>query len=174
MVELIPKPAAALPAWQKILFYLSLLLPLVMVLAYFILDFSHERAEATLRDLEELLIREKTPEEIALEEKVFGYQRRIEDFSRLIYHHIYPSNFFEFIKKNTHPQVWFPRVDLDPVRGDVRLAAETANFITLDQQLQIFEAHPKVLNLTLTEFGIGEGGRINFGLHLELDPGLFR
>jgi len=146
----------------------------VMILAYFILDFSFKRAEATLRDLEELLIREKTPEEIALEEKVLGYQGRIRDFSRLIHHHIFPSNFFKFIEENTHPQVWFSQTDLDPVKGSVKLAAETANFITLHQQLQIFEAHPKVLNLTLTTIGIGEGGRVNFDLHLELDPGLFR
>jgi len=146
----------------------------MVVLAYFILNIYLNRAEATLKNLEETLAKEKTVEEIALEKEVSGYQRKIEDFSKLINRHLFPSKFFEFIEKNSHPQVWFSKLDLNPRKGEANLSGETENFVVLYQQLQILRANPKVLNLNLVKIAIGKEGRVNFDLNLNLDPGLFK
>jgi len=174
MVQIIPKPAERAPVWQNILLYFSFGLLLIAVLAYFILDIHLNRTETALKNLEETLAKEKTAEEIALEKKVFGYQRKIEDFSKLIDRHLFSSKFFEFIEKNSHPQIWFSNLDLNPRQGEVRLTGETENFVVLYQQLQILRANPLVKNLDLVKIAIGKEGRVNFDLNLDLDPGLFK
>lgn len=174
MVEIIPKTAAKLPLWQNILFYFSLVLLSVAVLAYFILVFSLKKAETTSENLEEILAKEKTVEEVVLEKEVFDYQKKIKDFSKLINLHLFSSNFFEFIEKNTHPQIWFSKLDLNPRKGEASLSGEAENFTVLHQQLQIFRADPKVLNLNLVKIAIGKEGGVDFGLNLGLDPSLFK
>jgi hypothetical protein len=174
MVEIIPKTEVKMPAWQNISLYLSFGLLLMAVLAYFILNIYLDRAETTSKNLEETLAKEKTAEEIALEEEVLDYQRKIEDFSKLIGRHLFPSKFFEFIEKNSHPQVWFSKLDLNPKEGEVNLTGETDNFVVLYQQLQTFRANPLVRNLDLVGIAIGKEGRVNFGLNLDLDPSLFK
>jgi len=174
MVEIIPKPAAKLPNWQNILFYFSFGLILMVVLTYFILDIYLNKAETTSKNLEETLAREKTAEEIVLEKEVFGYQRKIEGFSKLINQHLFSSKFFEFIEKNSHPQVWFSKLDLNPVKGEAKLTGEAENFTILHQQLQILRANPLVKNLNLVKITIGKEGRVNFELNLDLDPDLFK
>ncbi len=174
MVEIIPKPAEKPPLWQNILFYFSLGLLLMTVLTYFILGNYLKKAETTLQNLEETLAKERTIEEIAMEREVFGYQKKIGDFSKLINLHLFSSNFFEFIEKNSHPQIWFSKLSLNPRRGEVELSGEAENFATLHQQLQIFRTNPSVKNLNLVQIAIGKQGRVNFGLNLSLDPGIFK
>ncbi|MDI6602653.1 MAG: hypothetical protein QME57_00845 [Patescibacteria group bacterium] len=174
MVEIIPKPGVKVPYWQNILFYFSLGLFLMVVLSYFILNIYLNRAETTLKKLEEALAKEKTAEEIALGKEIFGYQKKIENFSKLINRHLFGSKFFEFIEKNTHPQIWFSNLDLNPAKGEANLAGEAENFIVLYQQLQIFRTNPSVKNLDLGKIVIGKEGKINFDLNLGLDPSLFK
>jgi hypothetical protein len=174
MVEIIPKPEAKLPIWQNIFLYLSFGLLLMAVLAYFILNVYLDRAETTSKNLEETLAKEKTAEEIALEEEVLDCQRRIGDFSKLIDQHLFSSKFFEFIEKNSHPQVWFSKLDLNPKEGKANLTGETDNFVVLYQQLQILRINPSVKNLNLVGIAIGKEGRVNFGLNLNFDPSLFK
>jgi hypothetical protein len=174
MVEIIPKPAAKVPFWQNLLFYFSFSLLLMVLLSYFILGSYLKKAEITLNDLKETLAKEKTAEEITLEEKITGYQRKIEDFSKLIDQRFLSSKFFEFIEKNSHPQVWFSKLDLDSVNGKAKLTGEAENFLVLHQQLQIFRKDPLVKNLDLVKITIGREGRVNFDLNLEFQPALFK
>ncbi len=174
MVEIIPKPKEKKFSWQNIFFYLSLVLLLITVLTYFILNNSLKKAETNLKNLEETLAKGKTAEEIDLEKSVLVYQRKIEDFSRLINQHILSSKFFEFIEKNSHPQVWFSKLDLNPISGEVKISGKAESFAVLDQQLQIFSKNPSVKNLNLVNLGIGKEGGADFSLNLTLDPNLFK
>jgi len=173
MVEIIPKPAEKSPPWFNILFYFSLGLLLAAVLAYFILGSYLKKAETTLRNLEETLTKGRTAEEITLEKRVFEYQKKIEDFSKVINQHLFSSNFFEFIEKNTHPQVWFARMDLNVRGGRVELSGEAEDFVILHQQLQILRAHPLAEDLNLSKIAIGKKGKVDFGISLGLKPTLF-
>jgi hypothetical protein len=174
MVEIIPKPAAKVPLWQNLLFYFSFSLLLMVLLSYFILGIYLKKAEITLNGLEETLTKEKTAEEIALEKKITGYQRKIEDFSKLIGQHLLSSKFFEFIEKKSHSQVWFSKLDLNPVNGKAKLTGEAENFFILHQQLQILRKDPLVKNLDLVQITIGKEGRVDFDLNLEFQPALFK
>ena len=173
MVEIIPKPAAKLPSWQNTLFYFSFGLLLLVVLSYFVLDIYLDKAETRLGEREEELAQTKTAEEITLEQELSNYEKKIQNFSILIDQHLFSSRIFEFIEKNTHPEVWFSTLSLDPRKRGVNLSGDTENFVTLHQQVQIFKASPSVQNINLAKIAIGKEGRIAFDLSLILDPGLF-
>lgn len=173
MIEIIPKPAAKLPLWQNILFYISIALLLAVFLSYFIFDHSLKTSLQTLENLEETLARGKTPAEISLEEETFGYQKKIGDFSKLIKGHLFASNFFAFFEKVSHPKVWFSQTDLNPQKGQVALLGEAENFSTLGQQILILKQEPLIKNLDLVSLSIGKRGRVDFTLNLLLDPKIF-
>lgn len=173
MVEIIPKPVEKKINWRDILLYFSAFLLLLAVFTYFILNNYLKRAETTLKSLEETLAREKTVEEIALEKEIFGYQKKIGDFSKLIDRHLLPSKFFEFLEKNSHPKIWFSKLDLNSRTGEAKLSGQAADFVVLDQQLQILKANPLVKNFNLVKIEIDKEGKVNFDLKLNLDPSLF-
>ena len=174
MVEIIPKPSEKIPSWQNIFFYLFFGFLLLTFSAYFILDNYLKKAETTLKNLEETLAKEKTAEEIALEKEIFGYQRKIEEFSKLIKGHLFPSKFFKFIEENSHPQVWFFKLDLSPGEGKAKLSGGAENFLVLDQQLQIFKTNPLVKNFDLVKVNINKEGKVGFDLDLDLKSSLFK
>ena len=175
MVEIIPKqPATKLPSWQNIIFYFSFGLILLVVLSYFVLDIYLGKAQARLEELKKEWEETKTEEQIALEDELSAYEKKIESFSILINQHLFSSKVFEFIEKNTHPEVWFSNLDLNPMEGKVDLSGDTDNFVTLHQQVQILKANPLVKDLNLSEIAIGKEGRIAFDLNLIFDPSVFK
>ncbi|HUW71990.1 MAG TPA: hypothetical protein VMV66_02295 [Candidatus Humimicrobiaceae bacterium] len=174
MVEIIPKPAPKLSSWQNILFYLSFGLILLAVFSYFVADIYLGKAEAQLEALKQKMDQTKTAEEISLEQELSSYEKKIQSFSVLINRHLFSSKTFEFIEKNTHPEVWFSTFNLDPKKGGVALSGDTENFVTLHQQIQIFETNPSVKDLNLAGIAIGKEGRIAFDLNLIFDLGLFK
>ena len=174
MVKIIPKPVTKLPSWQNIIFYFSFGFILLVILSYFVLDIYLDKAEAKLEDLEKEWEETKTEEQIALEDELSAYEKKIESFSTLINQHVFSSRVFEFIEENTHPEVWFSDLTLDPIKKEVDLSGDTENFVTLHQQVQILKANPSVKNLNLSQIAIGKEGRIDFSFNLILDPGLLK
>ena len=110
-IEIIPKTKKA--SFLGILFYFSLLLFLAFLISYFALNVYQKRLEQEITNIKKDL--EKTPDEKALEEEIFGseknvgYQQKIKDFGVLFNDHKLPVNFFNFLEENTHPKVWFSK-----------------------------------------------------------------
>jgi len=176
MVEIIPKPEPVrkLPPWQNIIFYFSIGLILLVIVAYFVVDIYLDKAETKLEERKKELAQTGTAEEIALERELINYEKKIQKFSTLIDQHLFSSKTFEFIEKNTHPEAWFSRLTLDPKKGEVNLSGDTESFVTLHQQVRILRASPSVKTLNLAGIAIGKEGRITFVISLILDPGLFK
>jgi len=174
MIEIIPKPAKKLPLWQDILFYLSIALLLVTILSYFILAHFLKNSEKVLQDLEQRLAREKTAEELSLEKEVISWQKKTEDFKKLIKEHILASNFFHFLEESCHPKVFFSKIDLSPLKGEAILFGQTENFSTLEQQISILKLKKEIKDLNLSSVSIGKEGKVDFTLNLSLDPQLFK
>jgi len=173
MVEIIPKPPQKLPAWQNILFYASLVILLIVFLSYFVLDPFINNLSKELEQLEETLAREKTEEEISLEQEIFGYQKKITVFSGLIKEHIFTSGFFTVLEEISHPKVKFAELTLNPFEGTALLSGEAEDFSALGQQLLILKGKSGVEDLSLSNISIGRQGKIDFALKLSLNSQLF-
>ena len=169
-IEIIPKPARKAPPLQNILFYFAIGLLLLSIGAYFVLDYFVKKSELTLQDLEETLAREKTEEEIILEKEVFGYQKKVEDFSTIIGQHTYASRFFSFFESLCHPKVWFSKINLDITNHKLIVSGKTDTFLILDQQLLIFQQEELIKETILTQLSIGNEGLVNFTFDLTFNP----
>lgn len=174
MIEIIPKPIAKLPFWQNILFYLSIALLIISIISFFVLNRFLETAKAELQNLEETLDRERTPEEAALEKRVFDYQKKMEDFTTLKDLHLYPSKFFDFFQDLCHPQVWFSKFNLNLRNYDLTISGQTDTFSTLGQQLLIFQEREEIQEVNLSQLKISKIGKVDFTLSLSFDPAILK
>lgn len=173
VIEIIPKEAAKLPLWQNILFYISVALILACIIGYFVLGHFTKKSELMLQDLEKALAEARTPQQV-LEKEILDYRDKIEDFSSLLVAHQKSSNCFDFLEKITHPKVFFSELNLDTKGNRVRLFGQAENLQILGQQLLIFRKSEFIQNLSLPEFKISEGGKIEFTFGFSLNPKLFQ
>lgn len=169
-IEIIPKPAKKVSPSQNILFYFAVGLLLLSIGLYFVLGYFVKKSELILQDLEETLAREKTEEETILEKEVFGYQRKVEDFSTLIGQHTYASGFFNFFESLSHPKVWFSKISLNITNHRLIVSGKTDTFLILDQQLLIFQQEELIKETILNKLSIGKEGLVNFTFDLTLNP----
>jgi len=173
-VEIIPKTIEKIPSARKKLFYFSIFLFLGLLLGCFILTSLEKKSENTLSNLEETLGKGKTPEMSSLEKEILNDQKKIKDFSPLVEKHLIPSKIFEFFERNTHPQVFFSEINLNSLNSTAKLSGECDSFVTLGQQLAIFEKELLVEKLDLTQVSITKEGKIEFFLDFSFNPKIFK
>ncbi len=173
MVEIIPKRVAKLPLWLGILFYVSITILLVSVLALFFLSLFQKRASQTLQNLE-AVISQKKPSQELLEKEVFSCQEKINDFSVLVAEHQVPLNFFSFLEKLCHPQVQFTELSLNSEELRAGLSGNAESFQTLGQQILIFKKAPEIKSVHLSKISIRKEGGALFSLSLFLAPEVFK
>jgi hypothetical protein len=173
-IEIIPRKAAPMPLWLKILFYTLITLLLVSVLGYFILGHFQKKSLTALQNLEEEISKEKTPQKIAQELEILSYQKKINDFSLLLDHHLLSSKTFSFLEKTSHPRIWFSKINLIPGEALVIISGRAETFSALGQQLQIFKNEAFIKDTTLSKIFLGGKGEIEFTLTLSFDSGFFK
>ncbi|PIV43611.1 MAG: hypothetical protein COS26_00330 [Candidatus Nealsonbacteria bacterium CG02_land_8_20_14_3_00_40_11] len=170
MVEIIPKKVAPLSRWVNILFYFSLALLVFCIADFFILGNSIKKSQKALTNLEDSLLSGKTSERISLEKEILKYQKKTEDFSKIIGGHLETLKVFDLLQKNCHPKVWFSSFSLDSKERQVDLSGETQSFESLGQQLLIFQGEDSVESVNLEKVSISKEGKIGFSLSLSLIP----
>ena len=107
MAEIIPKELPKLPGWLNILFYVLIFLLIVFIISFFVLNNSLNNSLKNLEDLESIVIKDKTPQDIALETEVLSYKEKIQDFKFISEEHKENTKSFTFLEEITHPFVWF-------------------------------------------------------------------
>ena len=177
-IEIIPKTKTKKVSFLGILFYFSLLLLLVFLISYFALNVYQKRLEQEITNIKKDL--EKTPDEKALEEEIFGseknvgYQQKIKDFGVLFNAHKLPVNLFNFLEENTHPKVWFSKFNLDLEKNLLDTSGYADNFEVLGQQALIFKRQDFIKNINLSGASLAKDGKVNFDLQLTIDPKIFK
>lgn len=172
-IEVIPKKAEAKPlSLLSVLFSLSLVLLVISFLVSLLLFLFRENSIGILQDIEAKIVEKGTVQEKAEEGKIFLYQKKINDFSRLLNLHQSNLKFFVFLESLTHPRVFFSKADLGIREGKVSLSGAAQNFEALGQQVYIFQESG--LNVDLTKVSIGEKGEINFALEVAFDQAQFK
>ena len=174
MVEIIPKSFEEIPSWQRILLYSLVFLLIAVIISLFLLANFQKESESYLKSLKERLDEEGAPKVAALEEKILGYKKKIEDFSSLFENHILNTKFFDFIESKVHPQVYFSEVNLDSKNSSLILYGVTDSFLSLGQQLSVFRKEELIKELVLPNISIGEKGGIEFNLTILFKEELFR
>ena len=121
---------------------------------------------------------------------VLDFRLRLMLVSELLNDHIYWSNFFSFLEKNTLPNVFYQDFSGD-TGGEYILKARTDNFDSMAKQLKVFRRSADVLEVdseggemvkdepTVDESGTSSEAtttpttQLNFFLKLKIKPELF-
>jgi len=173
VIEIIPKKEAKVSAWQSYLLYFIIVLLLFSIMGYFGLEHFIKKSDQELRDLTAEVEKTKSPERKVLKEGLESLSAKIDDFTPLLLNHQKSSNFFNFLEESTHPKVFFTKLNLDAKGNLVELSGQTDDFLTLGQQLLIFQKSEFVQNLKLSKVDISKEGKVEFTFNFSLDPKLF-
>jgi uncharacterized protein YneF (UPF0154 family) len=174
VVEIIPRKAAPLPFWLKILFYVLVILLVGAILTFFILGHLQKKTLTELQNLEEEISQEKTPQKLSQEEEILSYQKKIKDFGLLAKSHFLPSKFFDFLERRSHPRIWISQISLAPGQAQVSLTGQAESFTALGQQIQILKRENLLKEINLTKISLGKKGEIEFTLDLSFDQKFFK
>ncbi|MEK7503609.1 MAG: hypothetical protein AAB577_01360 [Patescibacteria group bacterium] len=174
MIGIIPKPIKKTSKLYEFSPYIVFGLVAAVVLAYVVLLYLGNKTSRISWDLAEKISQVGTKDERVLEARVLLEKQRIDDFSKLFANHRESSSFFKFLEENSHPKIWFNKLELNLKDSQVILTGETANFETLGQQIAIFQKQQFVKTIEMSELSIGKSGRANFVFSLSLDPQIFK
>lgn len=174
MVEIIPKPIEEKPLWQKILFYFSILLLVGVISGYFYLFYLQKKADKDLAELNQKISEGQTPERLALEEETLDWNNKLQDFAPFLTQHILNTQFFDFLEQKTHSRIFFNKINLNSKNYSVLLSGKADSFVTLGQQLLIFEKEQLIENFTVKDVSLNKEGQIEFSLELSLSSQIFK
>jgi Tfp pilus assembly protein PilN len=173
VIEVVPKRKIKAPVWQDYFLYFIIFLLIFTIISYFVLDHFFKKSEQKLKEVEKKIEETKSPEKRALEDYLKSLKEKIDDFTPLILSHRKSSNLFDFLEKNTHPKVFFTKLDFDAKANHIKISGKTDDFLTLGQQLLIFRKSEFVQNLKLSEIKISKEGKVEFSFDFSLNPKLF-
>lgn len=155
------------------LFYISLSLIVASFLCYFIFSFRISSQKNFIEELDFEMSQIGSLEQKQREEKVFSYQKKIDDYSQIINNHKISSSVFGFIEKQTIQSVWFSKISLSEKENSINLSGEAENIEVLSRQIFIFENSEFVKKISILNSSLDDSGIVSFNLNLNLDPKIF-
>jgi len=181
-VNLIKEEAAVSFDWSKNLLVLILVLFLAGLLVteiYFGLNWWEEQEAAQVQ-----ILSDKTAKLDAEATKLkktasaaVSYKEKSAVFTDLLNNHIYWSNFFSWLEKNTLSSVRYGGFsgNLD---GTYSLAATTDTYADVSWQVKALLNDPLVKHVEVTSAGSSKSqttaGRVSFGIVLKINPDIFK
>lgn len=175
-VQIVPKPKGKPKKIVTLLIYFSLVVLIAIGGIYLYLRQDLEKKNQELNGLKEVLAKKETSRELEQTQKELTiYKEKIDTMSFLFNSYRLGTNSFKFLEKYTHPRVKLSLVNINFSDYRVLLSGQTDNFITLVQQLYIFENNPDVKNLKLMNFSaVKDKTFVNFNIEFNLEPYLFK
>ena len=164
MVDIIPKQQFEYPLWTQGLFIGSILFLLIVIGGFFLVLQLQGRAHKELERVQGVLAQGKTREEVLLEQSVFRWRDKFNDFAGIATARADARPVFEFLELYTHPQVVFTTINLEPKLSTLKLVGATRDFKTLQEQMAIFQNREELIGLTLSNIVLGEQGQVIFQL----------
>ena len=174
MVNLIPKPVKKISKNQQALLYFLVFSVVFLTTAYVFLISLESRAQVSLEAIEQQISEQKTIEMASLESTIRVYKKEVDLFAPYLTNHILITKFFDFLESNAHPRIYFSQMNLKSSTASVSLSGRADSFLSLGQQLMIFDNSPIVKSISLSNISLSEEGNILFNLGISLNPSLFK
>ncbi|MBI3631617.1 MAG: hypothetical protein HY219_02005 [Candidatus Staskawiczbacteria bacterium] len=159
--------------WVDVVFYFVISSLIATILCYLIFAIKIYDQKKKIEDFRVSLATVGTDEQKDMEKQIFDYQKKISDYSPLIKEHRVFSNIFAYLEKNTLPNVWFSRFNMEGKDANIILSGETENSEIFSRQISIFEASEYLTKITVLGSMLGDQNKTNFNLVLSLDPKIF-
>lgn len=173
MVEIIPKQDTKRPAWNNIVLGIGVVFLLASVAGVLGLRQFNLNTEEFIKELDVQLSQSRTQEEVQLENRVFLYRDKLGDFKKISKDRRYPIEFFNFIEKQVHENIFFKALKLEPKDNTVFITGESKNFKDLAEQVLILKSQESVSSISLSSIEFGNKGEVVFGMDIVFMPDFF-
>lgn len=161
-------------SWKDIILYVMIGAFIIFLLSFGILSIIQSKKEIKLSDLiNKLTMRSSSEQE--LENRILKYQKKIKIFSTLLDNHKMPLNVFNFLERNTHPKIWFSKLELNLENNNLNLIGQADDFETVSQQISIFNKNQEyVKKVTIIDVSKDIKEKINFNFKIDLNPQILK
>ncbi|MCP6726983.1 MAG: hypothetical protein KJI69_03105 [Patescibacteria group bacterium] len=171
MVDIIPKQQET--ELSSIALTIAIVILVISVGSFGIFAFLKTRTESKLEEATIFLLEGKSKEQAELESQILDIKTKLEDFSVLALRQNNPSAFFEFIEENTHPDIIFSQLSLNPQDRKAVINGETRTFRNLQEQILLLKEQADSEEVELTSISLGQEGQVKFTLVLEFEHSFF-
>lgn len=155
------------------MFYLAISILVAVIFCYIIFIVKINMQRSQIADLDLKMATVGTDQQKEQEKKVLAYQKKLNDFTYLFKSYGFASNVFAFMEKETLPNVWFKRFDLNARNNEASLSGEADDMSVFSRQLAGFEKNKYVKKVNLLSSNLEESTKVEFTLSLTLDPSIF-
>lgn len=173
MVNIIPQQKLEYPWWTQALFFGSMLFLLVVIGGFFLTAQFQSRAQKELERIQGVLAQGKTQEETTMEQSIFRYRDKFNDFATIVQERNDVRPVLKFLEEYTHPKVMFTTLSVEPTVQMLKLAGSTQDFRTLQEQMAILQNREELTSLVLSNIVLGERGQVIFQLELGFASSFF-
>lgn len=180
-VEIIPKPKGRKKIKISLItigYYLSASLFVGVLLAYFSFYLFENNLNKRLGELSNLIAQKETREAKNLENRIFNFKDKLEDFAKLLEARKKSSQFFAFFNPLSHKRAFFSQLDLDITGSEAELRGRTESLRAFREQMLIFAQENLIKETDLLAISIervadNQGG-VTFDLNLLFHPQIFK
>lgn len=169
MVQVIPRKTVQQGSFiRKALPWFSLLLIVLVLGAYFLFDYQGKKTENLLEEKKQEIARNQAPEQIELEKRVLGFQKRIDDVILLLKAKEKTSDSLKFLETYVHPKIYFNNLSIDFESRTLIIDGSSNDFTSLGQQIFAFQKDPFIEKVELSSVGLSDQGDVKFSIELFL------
>lgn len=158
--------------WRFLIF--SFLIALASVVVYLGLAFGYESfLQARIIQLDDDIeqLSQSIPQE--QQDKLTDFYSQLANLQNVLNKHIFASNIFPLLERNTNHLVYFNIADLKMSDRHLVLEGEASSYQVFSQQLEAFNRMPSLQKVVVNE-SHAENGRVSFRLFLILKEEVFR
>ena len=171
MVDIIPKQQET--ELSSIALTAAIIIFVIAAGSFGVFAFLKARTEGKLEKATVLLLEGKSGDQAELESQILGTKTKLEDFAVLATRQNNPSTFFSFIEENTHPDIIFSQLALNPQDRKAVINGETRSFRNLEEQIKLLREQEESGEVELTSISLGEAGQVRFTLSVLFEHSFF-
>jgi len=171
-IEITPQKKDIKTILEKVVLYIGIFLLVLELLSFFLINYYNKKINEEILQTEKKLA--KTEEEDILEKEVLSIKKKIDDWSNIVSNYKKSSNFFEFLEKNTHPDISFSKMSLSVKDNNVSLSGQSKSFDVLGQQVMILKNKQEVESITVSKTSLNRERMVDFELNIKLNPSIFK
>lgn len=104
--------------------------------------------------------------------KVIEADKKLELLKQLLNSHVYFSQIFKFIEKNTEGKVYFNKFSANLASLKISLSGKAASYSNLAKQLKIFSEQKEINKVDVSNINSSPEGKVNFSLEFDFNKSL--
>jgi len=105
------------------------------------------------------------------------FQKKLNKVATILDQHLYWTNFFDFLEKNTLAEVYYTGGFSGDTNGEYNLPAVADGYSSIEGQLKVFRNSEEVISAESYKGSMGkgdsEGGSVSFDIDLKVRPDIF-